>query len=66
MRGREQAPVVVACRPGEYERLTESVDKARHVELSALTGKLPPQPIPDLGRSRPLDAGTGNTGAEPG
>lgn len=39
MRGREQAPVVVACRPGEYERLTESVDKARHVELSALTGK---------------------------
>ena len=38
MRFLDRAPVVVTSRPGEYARLAEGIDKARHVELSALTG----------------------------
>ncbi|MCL2584131.1 MAG: NACHT domain-containing protein [Streptosporangiales bacterium] len=38
MRGLERAPVVLTCRPDEYGRLAEGIDKARHVELSGLTG----------------------------
>ena len=37
MQGLERAPAVVTCRPGEYGRLAEDIDKARHVELSGLT-----------------------------
>lgn len=41
MRGRERAPVVVACRRREYDRLTEkiSIDKATQVELTGLSGE---------------------------
>lgn len=39
MRARERAPVVVTCRPDEYSRLTGAgIERARHAELSPLTG----------------------------
>jgi NACHT domain-containing protein len=38
MRGLKRAPVVVTCRPGEYGKIADYIDKARHVELSGLSG----------------------------
>lgn len=37
--GGECTPVVATCRPGEYEKITETVSGAMHVKLFALTGR---------------------------
>ena len=39
MRGRERAPVVVTCRPREYEALARGIDHATHIEMLPLTGR---------------------------
>jgi NACHT domain len=38
MRGRERAPVVVACRRTDYQDLVRDVDRATHIEMLPLTG----------------------------
>ncbi|GAA2635779.1 NACHT domain-containing protein [Actinomadura fulvescens] len=38
MLGRDRAPVVATCRPREYRRLPEALDRATHVELVPMGG----------------------------